>query len=356
MLPNPPFLSPLHIGRSYVNRVVRRIEAQNNERYRRRHHHQSYTRFASSVRSVLYPSTISLPRLSWAHCSPAAGKWRRESKNPRRKQEKHGDFSSNPATRLAWLEIGRNDPERSSVSTRETQKLGEGESAPRLEEEKSRKVFYFSADFLWILSYFIVSLAFQRLFSRFVKGMRFTNWLINTHGESSNDEYILNGQFWNSIRTGKTDFVIELQVGFAYPVYAVVDDTANNERTYRESETKRRVSSVLVECSRRPSIISRNRNVCYVRTVVNRLGLFLPRKKRRNRVNRWSSRGEVENSSRGSITVTCINGGKRFVLSSDVAITNAANRASQDFFHSRSFEANFFNNRNSNDFFQSIWE
>lgn len=38
-----------------------------------------------------------------------------------------------------------------------------------------------------------------------------------------------------------------------------MDDTANNERTYRESETKRRVSSVLVECSRRPSIISRNR-------------------------------------------------------------------------------------------------
>lgn len=36
------------------------------------------------------------------------------------------------------------------------------------------------------------------------------------------------------------------------------------------------------------------------------------------------------------------------MLSSDVAITNAANRASQDFFHSTSFEANFFNNRNSN--------
>lgn len=85
---------------------------------RRRHHHQSYTRFASSVRSVLYPSTISLPRLSWAHCSPVAGKWRRESKNPRRKPERHGDFSSNPATRLAWLEIGRNDPERSSERPR----------------------------------------------------------------------------------------------------------------------------------------------------------------------------------------------------------------------------------------------
>lgn len=40
-----------------------------------------------------------------AHCFPAAGKWRRESKNPQRKRGKPVDFSSNPGTRLAWKSV-----------------------------------------------------------------------------------------------------------------------------------------------------------------------------------------------------------------------------------------------------------
>lgn len=61
-----------------------------------------------------------------------------------------------------------------------------------------------------------------------------------------------------------------------------------------------------------------------------------------------SSRGEVENFSRGSITVTCINGGKRFVLSSGVAITDTV----CDFFHVSSVAASeFFKNPNSKHFF-----
>lgn len=42
--------------------------------------------------------------------------------------------------------------------------------------------------------------------------------------------------------------------------------------------------------------------------------------------NVWSSRGEVKNSSRGSITVTYINGGKHFVLSSDRVIVATVHR------------------------------
>lgn len=62
-----------------------------------------------------------------------------------------------------------------------------------------------------------------------------------------------------------------------------------------------------------------------------------------------SSRGEVENFSRGSITVTCINGGKRFVLSSGVAIMDTV----CDFFvHVGSVAASeFFKNPNSKHFF-----
>ena len=80
----------------------------------------------------------------------------------------------------------------------------------------------------------------------------------------------------------------------------------------------------------------------------NGSGLFLSRKKRRNRVNRECLELEVENFSRGSITVTCINGGKRFVLSSGVAIMDTV----CDFFHVGSVAASeFFKNPNSKHFF-----
>lgn len=78
----------------------------------------------------------------------------------------------------------------------------------------------------------------------------------------------------------------------------------------------------------------------------NGSGLFLSRKKRRNRVNRECLELEVENFSRGSITVTCINGGKRFVLSSGVAITDTV----CDFFHVSSVAASEFF-KNSKHFF-----
>lgn len=78
----------------------------------------------------------------------------------------------------------------------------------------------------------------------------------------------------------------------------------------------------------------------------NGSGLFLSRKKRRNRVNRECLELEVENFSRGSITVTCINGGKRFVLSSGVAITDTV----CDFFHVGSVAASEFF-KNSKHFF-----
>lgn len=78
----------------------------------------------------------------------------------------------------------------------------------------------------------------------------------------------------------------------------------------------------------------------------NGSGLFLSRKKRRNRVNRECLELEVENFSRGSITVTCINGGKRFVLSSGVTITDTV----CDFFHVGSVAASEFF-KNSKHFF-----
>lgn len=106
---------------------------------RRRHHHQSYTRFASSVRSVLYPSTISLPRLSWAHCSPVAGKWRRESKNPRRKPEKHGD--SHQIRRRDW-------PGWKSVETILKGAARDPETWRGRECCSIGRVFYFSANFI----------------------------------------------------------------------------------------------------------------------------------------------------------------------------------------------------------------
>lgn len=56
-----------------------------------------------------------------------------------------------------------------------------------------------------------------------------------------------------------------------------------------------------------------------------------------------SSRGEVENFSRGSITVTCINGGKRFVLSSDVAITQCVHELRNEYFKNP-YSKHFFSN------------
>lgn len=119
----------------------------------------------------------------------------------------------------------------------------------------------------------------------------------NVHGESSSeDEYeATNSGIAFEQRTGKTDFVIALRVSFAYPVYAVVpcavDDTAvaNNERTYRESE--KTTPSIkpsfgfgdgLVD-SRYLTSEDNFLKRCLIRRVVNRLGLFLSRKKRVNR-------------------------------------------------------------------------
>lgn len=82
-----------------------------------------------------------------AHCFPAAGKWRRESKNPQRKRGKPVDFSSNPGTRLAWKSVEA--ILKGAVYPRERPR---NLARERVEEEFSfRKVFYFSADFSRIL-------------------------------------------------------------------------------------------------------------------------------------------------------------------------------------------------------------
>lgn len=175
-----------------------------------------------------------------AHCFPAAGKWRRESKNPQRKRGKPVDFSSNPGTRLAWKSVEA--ILKGAVYPRERPR---NLARERVEEEFSfRKVFYFSADgfFSYFTSYPNEEWTFGRT-SRFL--MRFINCTHNVNHPKTNTFEATNSGIAFEQRTGKTDFVIALQVSFAYPVYAVVlcavDDTAvaNNERTYRESETKR---------------------------------------------------------------------------------------------------------------------
>lgn len=132
-----------------------------------------------------------------AHCFPAAGKWRRESKNPQRKRGKPVDFSSNPGTRLAWKSVEA--ILKGAVYPRERPR---NLARERVEEEFSfRKVFYFSADgfFSYFTSYPNEEWTFGRT-SRFL--MRFINYTHNVHGESSKeDEYVRSDEFWNSIRT-----------------------------------------------------------------------------------------------------------------------------------------------------------
>lgn len=84
-----------------------------------------------------------------AHCFPAAGKWRRESKNPQRKRGKPADFSSNPGPRLAWKSVEA--ILKGAVYPRERPR---NLARERVEEESSfRKVFYFSADIYAFFSY-----------------------------------------------------------------------------------------------------------------------------------------------------------------------------------------------------------
>lgn len=189
-----------------------------------------------------------------AHCFPAAGKWRRESKNPRRKRGKPVDFSSNPGTGLAWKSVQA--ILKGAVYPRERPR---NLARERVEEELSfRKVFYFSADIYALFSPFYISLPVPTRNLDFLSNLeihqidstsRFIKLTHKVHGESSkrrirSKKY---DEFWNNIRTTdrKKRFRNRaLRVSFAYPVYAValcaVDDSAvaNNERTYRESETK----------------------------------------------------------------------------------------------------------------------
>lgn len=105
-----------------------------------------------------------------AHCFPAAGKWRRESKNPRRKRGKPVDFSSNPGTGLAWKSVQA--ILKGAVYPRERPR---NLARERVEEELSfRKVFYFSADIYALFSPFYISL-FQRGTWSFYPTSRFIN-------------------------------------------------------------------------------------------------------------------------------------------------------------------------------------
>lgn len=86
---------------------------------------------------MLHSATIRLPRLSWLIVS------RRESAGAKvrtRRKREGRDFSSNPATRSAW--IARDDPERGSRRTRGTQKPGE-----RVLDCIHLRKFYFSPGF-----------------------------------------------------------------------------------------------------------------------------------------------------------------------------------------------------------------
>lgn len=177
MLPNPPFLSSLHIGRSYVNRVVRRIEAQKNERTaaatitNRTHVSHRACEVCFIRRQLVFPGFRGLivPRL-------------RESGGAK-VRIRGGNQRSTVILIKSGDEIGLvgNRSKRSWKEQRETQKLGEGESAARLEEFFTfPQILYESSRISSRSSRSNEERSSVSLLGRFVKGMRFTNWLI-TH-------------------------------------------------------------------------------------------------------------------------------------------------------------------------------
>lgn len=152
-----------------------------------------------------------------AHCFPAAGKWRRESKNPRRKRGKPVDFSSNPGTGLAWKSVQA--ILKGAVYPRERPR---NLARERVEEELSfRKVFYFSADIYALFSPFYISLLVPTSNLNFLSNLEIhkltqprdsSNWFIRYTVNHRKDEYVRRSTTNSGIafeqRTGKRDFVI----------------------------------------------------------------------------------------------------------------------------------------------------
>lgn len=144
MLPNPPFLSSLHIGRSYVNRVVRRIEAQKNERTATITNRTHVSHRACEVcfirRQLVFPGFRGLivPRLR----ESGGAKVRIRGGNQR------STVISHQIRRRDW-------PGWKSVETILKGAARDPETWRGRECCSIGRVFYFSANFIWILSYFI---------------------------------------------------------------------------------------------------------------------------------------------------------------------------------------------------------